>query len=108
MPLRQLATAAVLVVASAASASPRDDLLRLVPDDYTFCVVVQDLREHAKSDGKSSFLKGIADSPIIKGLQTAPEGRKFQQAFEAILKELGLTPQHFRDDLLGDALVFAY
>jgi hypothetical protein len=108
MPLRQLAIAAALVVASAASAAPRDDLLRLVPDDYTFCVVVQNLREYGKSKGDSSFFKGIADSPIIKGLQTTPEARKFQQAFEAILKDLRVTPEQFRDDLLGDALVFAY
>src|SRR3954454_19371896 len=108
MPLRQLALAAVLALASAASAGPRDALLRLVPDDYTFCVVVQHLREHGKPDGDSSFPRGIAESPLIKGLQTTPEARKFQKAFEAILKDLGVTPAQLRDDLLGDALVFAY
>ena len=39
-----------LGVPAAAFAGPRDDLLRLVPDDYTFCVVVQNLRDLAKSD----------------------------------------------------------
>ena len=108
MPLRRLVLAAVLAVPPAAPAGPRDDLLRLVPEDYTFCVVVQNLRDQAKADGGSPFLKGVAESPLIKGLQSTPEARKFQQAFQAILKELGVTPEQFRDDLLGDALVFAY
>lgn len=108
MPLRSLLLTAVLIVPSLAAAGPRDDLLRLVPDDYTFCVVVQDLREQGKGDGRNSFLKGLVDSPVLKGLQAAPEAAKFQETFQAILKELGVTPEQFRDDLLGDALVFAY
>src|SRR4051812_32083648 len=101
MPLRRLVLAAALVAPTAAVASPRDDLLRLVPDDYTFCVVVQNLREHGKSDGDSSFLKGLAESPVLKGLQSAPEAVKVQEAFTAILKDLGVTPAQLRDDLLG-------
>jgi hypothetical protein len=108
MPIRQIVLAAVLVVPPATIAGPRDDLLRLVPDDYTFCVVVQNLREQGKSEGNASFLKGIAESPLIKGMQSTPEALKLQQAFEAILKDLGVTPEQLRDDLLGDALVFAY
>jgi hypothetical protein len=108
MFLRQLALVAVFVVSPAAIAGPPDDLLRLVPEDYTFCVVVQNLRNHARPDGDSSFLKGISDSPLIKWLQTAPEAVKFQHSVETILKELGVTPDQFRDDLFGDALVFAY
>lgn len=109
MPLRHAVLAAVLVIPVAASAGPRDDLLRLVPDDYTFCVIVQDLRGHAKSDGHStSFLKGVADSPLLKGLQSAPEATKFHETFQAILKELNVTPEQLRDDLLGDTVIFAY
>jgi hypothetical protein len=108
MALRHLTIAAVLVAPSAAVAGPRDDLLRLVPDDYTFCVVLQNFRELGRSEGNPSLLKGVADSPLMKGLQTTPEARKFQQAFASILKDLGVTPDQLRDDLLGDALVFAY
>jgi hypothetical protein len=108
MRFRPIAFAVLLAAPPVAVAGPRDDLLRLVPDDYTFCVVLQNLRELGKSEGNSSFLKGVAESPLIKGLQTTPEARKFQQAFESILKDLGVTPDQLRDDLLGDALVFAY
>jgi hypothetical protein len=108
MPLRLLVLAAALTVPSVAVSGPRDDLLRLVPDDYTFCVVVQNLRDQGKEENNSSFLKGLAESPVIRGLQAAPEAQKFQQAFDTILKDLGVTPGQLRDDLLGDALVFAY
>src|SRR5262245_38675869 len=108
MPLRLLVAVAVLAAPIAAPASPRDDLLALVPDDYTFCVVVQNLREQAKGDGDGSFLKGIAEHPLMKGLSATPESRKFAQAIEDLMKGLMVTPEQLRDDLLGDAFVFAY
>jgi hypothetical protein len=105
---RLLVALAVWCAPVSVFAGPRDDLLRLVPDDYTFCLVVQNIREHAKADGQSSFLKGLAESPLVKGYQNTPEAEKLRTAFEAILKELGITPEQLRDDLLGDAVVFAY
>src|SRR5947209_4391752 len=108
MPLRRLSVALLLSLSPAAVAGPRDDLLQLVPDDYTFCVVVQNLRDQSGGPGGSSFLKSLSEAPLIKGLQSSPEAKKFQDVFESLLKELGVTPEQLRDDLLGDALVFAY
>jgi hypothetical protein len=108
MPNRFLLFAISLVVPAATTAGPRDDLLHLVPDDYTFCVVVQDLRHQAKGAGKSSLFKDLADSPILAGFRSTPEAVKFQAAMDGILQELDLTAGQVRDDLLGDALVFAY
>jgi hypothetical protein len=109
MPLRRLfAAVAVLAAPPVAPAGPRDDLLRLVPADYTFCVVVQNLREQSKGEGDNSFLKGIAEHPLMKGLQGTPESRKFAQAIEEMTKGLMVSPEKIRDDLLGDAFVFAY
>jgi hypothetical protein len=105
---RLFAAVAVLAAPSVAPAGSRDDLLRLVPDDYTFCVVVQNLREHSTGDGDGSFLKGVAEHPLFKALQTTPESRKIQQVIDDVLKGLMVTPDQVRDDLLGDALVFAY
>jgi hypothetical protein len=95
-------------VPAAAFAGPRDDLLRLVPDDYTFCVVVQNLRGQGKSGGDASWLKGFAESPLIKQMQTSPEAKKVQAAIEEIFKGLDVSPEQFRDDILGDAVIFAY
>ena len=54
---------------AAAFAGPRDDLLRLVPDDYTFCVVVQNLRDLAKSDERiRRFSRRLTKSPLSQGV----------------------------------------
>jgi len=98
----------LLVVPAAAFAAPRDDLLRLVPDDYTFCVVVQNLRGLAKSDGDPAFLKGVAESPMLKQFQESPEAKKFQAVLETIFKDLQVTPEQVWNDILGDAIIFAY
>ncbi len=89
------------------AAAPRDDLLRVVPSDYTFCVLVQNLRDQGKP-GSASFLQKLAESPLFKQFQQSPEAQKVQQVFQAIFKELGVTPEQLRDDILGDALVFAF
>jgi hypothetical protein len=106
--LRVIAILTVWSVPAVVTAGPRDDLLRLVPDDYTFCVVVQNLRDQAKADGESSFLKGLADSPFLKKFHEAPEAKKFQEAVDTLLKELEVTPDQFANDIFGDALVFTY
>lgn len=90
-----------------ALASPRDDLLRVVPNDYTFCVVAQNLRDQGKPGGVP-FLQRLMDSPLFKLLQQTPEAQKVQQVFESIFKELDVTPAQLRDDILGDAIVFTY
>ena len=96
------------LVPATALAAPRDELLRLVPDDYTFCVVVQNLRDLAKSDGDSGFLKSLDKSPVFRKFQESPDAKKFQQMVEGILKELKVKPEQVWNDLLGDAIVFAY
>ena len=75
-----------------AAAGPRDHLLRLVPDDYTFCVVVQNLRDQGKGEGSNSFLKGLAESPVLKGLRAAPEAAKLQAAFRGHPEGFGPNP----------------
>jgi hypothetical protein len=78
-----------------------------VPGDYTFCVVVQNLRDQGKP-GSGSFLQRFGESPLFKQLQQAPEAQKVQQVLDTLFKELGVTPEQLRDDILGDALVFAF
>jgi hypothetical protein len=90
------------------SASPRDELLRLVPDDMTFCVVMQDLREKSKGAAESVFGAQLAQMPFIQAKAKSPEILKLLEVQQQVLKELDLTPQQIRDDLIGDAVVFAY
>jgi hypothetical protein len=92
----------------AIAASARDDLLRLVPEDVGFCLVIQDLRAHSEAFLRSPFVKKWWESPIGKAIANAPEQKKLAE-FETQLKEgLGVTFAQLRDDIFGDAIIFAY
>ena len=51
--------------------TPRDDLLRLVPEDVGFCLVIQDLRGHSESFLRSPFAKKLWESPTGTGVVAA-------------------------------------
>lgn len=94
---------------SVANAVPRDELLRLVPDDMMLCVVLQDLREHAKVlDKNDSFLSALRQMPFAQAQMASPDFKKLHNFYQTILKELSITPDQLRDDLLGDSVVFAF
>lgn len=87
---------------------PRDDLLRLVPENVGFCLIVQDLRGHSDAFLRSPFAKKLWESPIGMAIANAPEQKKLVE-FEAHLKQgLGVTWAQLREDIFGDAVVFAY
>src|SRR5437870_5133857 len=65
-----------LCLCGSSSASPRDELLRLVPDDAGFCVVVQNLRDQLARLERSPFAARLAASHIGQALRGAPEARK--------------------------------
>ncbi len=93
---------------SAKAGTPRDDLLRLVPEDVGFCLVIQDLRGHSQAFLQSPFAKKLWESPIGMTIASAPEQKKLLE-FEAQLQQgLGVTWSQLRDEIFGDAVVFAY
>jgi hypothetical protein len=98
----------VFVVHSSQAASPRDELLRLVPDSVGFCLVVQDLRGHAAALQDSPFVEQLRQSPLGVKICSSPDLKKLDR-LEAKLKEkLGFDAKRLRDDILGDAVVLAY
>lgn len=105
--MNRVALFAFVLLAASAQAAPRDELLRAVPDDYTFCVVVQNLRGDGKNPD-TTFQKFLSSSPFLALVRQAPEAQQVQNALETILRELNLTPAQLFDDLLGDSLVFSY
>jgi hypothetical protein len=88
--------------------TPRSELLRLVPEDVGFCLVVQDLRGHAEALSRSPFAAQLAASAFVKALATAPEMRQLQLADDNLRKYLDIDLVHLRDDIFGDAVVLAY
>jgi hypothetical protein len=113
--LRVLGPAVYLVALLASAApcpaqplSPRDELLRLVPPDSGLCFVVTDLRHHAARWHKSEWVAALTRSTLGQAVAATPELaalRKFQDDLSA---RLGVDWRTFRDDIIGEALVFAY
>lgn len=101
------ALAAVLLPA-AARAAPRDELLRLVPDDVAFCLVVQDLRGHSQALAASPFAESFRKSPLGTALKDSEEFKKLALFDAELRKQLGLGARDVADQLLGDAVVLAY
>jgi hypothetical protein len=97
-----------VVTSPAARAAPRDELLRLVPDDVAFCLAVQDLRGHARNLSASPFAEAFRKSPITAALKDSDEFKKLAGVEAELRKQLGLDAAAIADRLLGDAFVLAY
>jgi hypothetical protein len=105
----------LLVVGVAGSAPLRaqeapavDELLRLLPEQPAFCLVLRDIRAHAERFSDSPFVRDFRQSPLGAALSDP----KNKDSFEALDKQLrlflGLGIQDIVYDVLGDGLVFAY
>src|SRR4051812_6839206 len=90
------------------AATPREELLRFVPDDVAFCVVLQDLRGHAARLQTSPFLKQFEGSALGKALAGSSESRLLRRLCRQCESLVGIDLAKVRDDVLGDAVIFAY
>src|SRR6476620_11193089 len=96
------------LIPSSRAAAPRDELLRLVPDDAGFCVVVQNLRDQLARLEHSPFAARFAASPLGRAFRDAPEARKLAALDQQLRTHLHVSWPQIRDDILGDAVVLAY
>jgi hypothetical protein len=87
--------------------SARDELLRLVPEDVGFCLLLEDLRGHTARLLESPFVKQFEKSAMGELLKTDPDWRKFQAGREQLERLLGIDWPKLRDDIIGDAVVLA-
>ncbi len=95
-------------VAGVRAAPPSEELVRLVPDDVGFCLVISDLRAQHEKLVRSPWIQAVRDSPFGKALRDAPEMLQLRKLDGQLRKSLNLTWAQLRDEVLGDALVFAY
>jgi hypothetical protein len=91
-------------LASPVEATPADELLRYVPADVTFCMTIRDLRGHLDALAKSPFAAAMRS----KALKSSPELEKLLAGQKFVEALLGISLDSIRDDILGDAIVFAY
>jgi hypothetical protein len=105
-----LAGAALLLLAAAPlpAAAPRDELLRFVPEDVGLCMVLQDLRGHTERLLSSPFVAGLRGSPMGTALGQNKEAANLVQVQAKLQTQFGLDWRRLRDDVLGEAVVFAY
>jgi hypothetical protein len=100
--------AAHCFLSPALAASPREDLLRLVPENVGFCLVLEDLRDHGKAVANSPFIQQFRTSPLGDKIRNAPETSKLLALDSFLQRYLELTSTQLREDIFGDALVLAY
>lgn len=103
-----LACLTCLACAAPAAAGHRDQLLRLAPADAGFVLVVENLRENARSFLESPFAERLRGSPIGAAVRVSPDARKLEKAEDFCRKTVGVEWSQVRDDILGDAVVFAF
>jgi hypothetical protein len=110
MKFRPALLSLLLLAAPAAAQAPsaRDELLRLVPDDAALCLVVTDLRTQGDKLMQSPWVKALKDAPFAKALGDSPEMLKLSAVQKLILSRLQVDWPTLRDEILGDAVVFAY
>ena len=103
-----LAVFVCLAVAPSLRANPTQDLLRSVPADCSICFVAQDWKSHSQRIAESPFLAAVKKSELGRTILN-PDAMEKIFALETILTEhLHLTVEQLRDDILGDAVLYAY
>jgi Protein of unknown function (DUF3352) len=70
--------------------------------------VIQDLRGHSEAFLQSPFAKKLWESPIGAAIANAPERKKLLDFEEQLRQGLNVSWAQLRDDIFGDAVVFAY
>lgn len=112
MPARFALAAAVLLgfgaPALAAPPPPRDEALRLAPPDFALVVVVQNLRDHLKEVSESPFAAWFPGTALGKHLLGSEGLKSLLDGATPVLGALGVTPTDLTQDILGDAVVFAF
>src|SRR5262245_18779518 len=93
-----VAVAAVTLATHARAATPRDELLRLVPDDVGFCLVVEDLRGHADAFLRSPFFEQLRASPLGERIGPgSPEMQKLAEVEQFLEQHLQVSFRQLRN-----------
>src|SRR5262249_43531897 len=87
--------------------SAAEEMLGLVPEDMSLCLLVQDLRDHADKFQKTPWAK-LLKGPFAVAVMQSKEFKPLAKLEEDLPRLLGVAWPQLRDEILGDALVFAY
>ena len=109
MPTRVLVALVALILGPPASAAdPVAPLKPLVPPDAAIVFVVRNLGPQLKALGESPMAAWLATSPLFKQFVDPKEAEKLVAVRDFLTAQLGVTADELRDDIFGDAVVFAF
>src|SRR5689334_17808490 len=112
MPQRLLPVVALaglmLFDSMGAAAAPDEELLRLAPTDANFVLLVKDLRGHSMALLDSPFVRAYRGSKLGHTVAAMPELAQLESVRKQLEAGLGVEWSRIRDDILGDAVIFAY
>jgi hypothetical protein len=97
-----------LFAGRAPAATPEEELLRLAPSDANFVLLVKDLRGHGAALLDSPFAQSFRGSTFGQAVAAMPELAQLESSRKQLEAGLGVEWSRIRDDILGDAVVFAY
>lgn len=89
-------------------AGPTSDVMQMVPPKTTVCFVIQDLRGTATRLNESPFAAHFGESKLGKSLLGSDELKQLAVAEKVFSDSLGVTFTDLREQILGDAVVYAY
>ncbi len=106
----RLLTALLLIalVTPTVTAGSREELLRHVPEDIGFCLVLDNLRDHGAALEQSPFAELFRQSTFGQSLLHSDELKALRAINQKMEQVLDVKFQSLRDDILGDSVVFAY
>jgi hypothetical protein len=103
-----LTLALALTLSPPAPAAPRDEALRLAPDNFALVALVQNLRDHTAAVSASPFASWFPTTPLGKQLLGGANFKQITDSATPIFGALGITPADLLHDIIGDAAVFAF
>src|SRR5712691_1317204 len=90
------------------AADPVAEVLRLTPKETSLGLLVRDLRGHYHTVANGPLAEAFRATPAGKGIAAAPELLQIDEFGVKVSKILGMDLSQLRDDVFGDAVVFAY
>jgi hypothetical protein len=93
---------------SVVAATPRDEVLRVAPADAAIIILMQNARGHVRNLADSPFFQWFPSTVVGKHLIGSAEHKQLRESLAMILGELGTSPAAVLDDVVGDAVLFAY
>jgi hypothetical protein len=103
-----LAVLAASALSPAKAASPHEELLRRTPPEVSFCLAARDVRDHFAAVSSGPLAKAFRESKLGQTIAATPEAKQLEQLGRQVSFQLGVEWPRIRDEIFGDAVVFAY